>query len=157
CHRHRQVERLRQAGIRFPETRVLSTATEPGEWPSWVSSDGGWLKRGDVHAIDASDVVFVRGSPAAGDAVRGVRARGSPLAVLQRHVGGTVVKFYGVGDRLIGGFAPTGTPVELEPAAVAELRTVAAASARALGLDVYGGDCVVERSGALQIIDVNDW
>ena len=30
-------------------------------------------------------------------------------------------------------------------------------SARALGLDVYGGDAVVAEDGSISIIDINDW
>src|SRR5262249_32971446 len=91
------------------------------------------------------------------DLLRGFRARGIPLTVLQRHIDGTAIKFYGVGEELLGWFAPPRVPLHLDSAQVAELRALAVAGARALALDVYGGDCVVDRAGALQLIDVNDW
>ena len=38
-----------------------------------------------------------------------------------------------------------------------ELRAAATRLARLTGIDVYGGDCIVDREGRFFIIDFNDW
>lgn len=158
CHRHRQLERLARSGVRIPETVLLASVVEPpAAWPAWLEDDGGWLKRGDVHAIAGDDVAFVRGARAAREHLRAFGARGIERAVLQRHVAGTVLKFYGVGDDFFAWFPPAGTALHLEPDKLAELHELARAGARALALDVFGGDCVADDAGSFQLIDVNDW
>ncbi|HTO57275.1 MAG TPA: hypothetical protein VMJ74_05745, partial [Pseudomonadales bacterium] len=64
CHRHRMIERFAAAGVATPET-ILVDASTRSAWPRWLAMDGGWIKRGDVHATDADDVVFVRSEAAA--------------------------------------------------------------------------------------------
>src|SRR5262249_41635472 len=68
CHRHRQVERLRCTEVRAPESIVLpATVADRVAWPAWLEAKGAWVKRGDVHAVESTDVVFVRGSAEASD------------------------------------------------------------------------------------------
>ena len=103
------------------------------------------------------------------DAVRaalaGLAARGMRQAVLQPHVAGDLVKFYGIG----GNARADGTPAwfrwfyhknqtlaghPLDPVALG--RAVRRAAA-AMGLEVYGGDAIVTATGAIVLIDVNAW
>jgi hypothetical protein len=155
CHRHRLLQCLERAGVRTPETILLSDGTNGV--PQWLDVDGGWLKRGDVHATEASDVVFVRDGASTTAALAGFRARGIGQAVLQRHVPGIVIKFYGVGDGFLACFPGVEAPLALPPSRAAALHRLARAGAAALGLEVYGGDCVVDLDGELQLIDLNDW
>jgi len=37
------------------------------------------------------------------------------------------------------------------------IAALAARAAQALGVEVYGGDCVVDVNKALHLIDLNDW
>jgi hypothetical protein len=157
CHRHRLLESLRRAAVKAPEALVFDTARVPERWPAWLESAGGWLKRGDVHATEADDVVFVRDANEARGTVARFQARDIARAALQRHVDGTIVKFYAAGDRLIAWFPPS--DVELAPSAdqIEALSGVARSAAAAVGLDVYGGDCVLDASGGVALIDLNDW
>jgi hypothetical protein len=148
-HRCRMTERLAVAGVPTPETLVVRT---DAGWPEWLEDDGGWLKRGDVHATEPGDVLRVRGQAEASRALTELRARGIGAAVLQRHVPGTVLKFYGVVDDFVSWAPHAG-----EGVVARGLPGLAQAAARALGLEVYGGDCVVDARGALWLIDVNDW
>ncbi|MBI4514676.1 MAG: hypothetical protein HY699_02520 [Deltaproteobacteria bacterium] len=157
CHRHRMVEHFRQAGIAAPETIELGTSAAGLQWPSWLDGDGGWLKRGDVHATESGDVVLVRGAAAAAAAVAQLRQRGIARAVLQRHVAGPVIKFYAVADGWLAYYPALATPLQLTAAQLLELRALAAAAAGALGVEVYGGDCVACAGGGFQLIDLNDW
>ena len=103
CHRHRLVPALAAAGVPFPATDVIDLAAAAADRVAAspvvqaATAAGGrvWIKRGDVHAERADDVVMV---PAAGvaDAVAEFRARGIGRVALQADVAGPVVKFYGV-------------------------------------------------------------
>ena len=57
-----------------------------------------WVKRADVHNTQEGDVVFAddRGGACTRPSA-GIRARGIARAVVQPHVEGDLVKFYGVG------------------------------------------------------------
>ena len=159
CQRHRLLDHLERADVRVPDTVRLSLGNteSPATWPAWLDSDGAWIKRGDVHATHPDDVAFVRGVHAAADAATRLRARGIASAVLQRHVEGPVVKFYGVRDRFFSCFSASGVPYHVAAEITAELRVTAERASQAIGLEIYGGDFVVTMTGGVQVIDVNDW
>ena len=144
CYRLRMVERFSSVAVPQPawESAAKSFPTRLGSGP--------WLKRGDVHAMEAGDVrrIFIEAdwSKAMSDFSR----REIRQAIVQSHVEGQVYKFYGVGG---GFFRAFGLPPEREEAAAA----LAAAGARALGLEVYGGDGVCGADGSPTLIDFNDW
>ena len=156
CHRHRLRDQLARVGVPTPETLVLEGEAPPA-WPAWLITDGGWLKRGDVHATEPDDVVPVRGSAAAMEAMARMRARGIARVALQRHVEGRVCKFYGAANGFLATFSPGGTSLALAAEQLAALRALAMAAARAVGLEVYGGDCVFSPSAGVALIDLNDW
>src|SRR5204863_495599 len=98
-------------------------------------------------------------------ALRGLAARGLARAVLQPHVDGDLVKFYGIG----AGGGPHGEPPwfrwfyhkeqtlaghRFDERRLARLVRGAAA---ALGLEVYGGDAIVAPDGSSVLLDVNAW
>jgi len=148
CFRAETVRLLGAAGVPFPATSVIaSDAAAGGAAPCWV-------KRGDVHAMQADDVVFAADDAALAHAVAAFRARGIARVALQAHVAGPVLKFYGTAD---GRFFRAYTDLPEAPAPIARLSEIACAGARALGLDVFGGDLVVPADGHPVLIDVNDW
>ncbi len=151
CHRHETVRRLATTGVPFPATRLVSTSDDRA---TLVHLAPCWVKRGDVHAMAADDVVFARTPDALVAALDDFAARGIARAALQAHVEGVVVKFYGVAD---GRFFRCYTSGAEIPAALPTLWDAASAGAAALGLDVFGGDLVVDGDGRPVIIDVNDW
>jgi len=155
CHRHRMCEALAHAGVAMPETIVFATAA-PVAWPTWLAREGGWLKRGDVHATTAGDVRFVTGPAAAATGAAELRARGIPRAVVQRHVAGVVLKFYAVAERFFAWYPPAATAVAVTVPQEATLRDLAARAARALELEIFGGDVVAGPEG-FEFIDFNDW
>jgi len=156
CHRHRLSERLARAGVPTPETLVLD-AEAPAAWPPWLGDEGGWLKRGDVHATEPDDVVPVRSPATASEAMTRMRARGIGRVALQRHVEGRVCKFYGTANGFLATFSPAGASLALHAEELAALRRVATSAARAVGLEVYGGDCVLGTAAGVALIDLNDW
>ncbi|MGH7859918.1 MAG: hypothetical protein ACREQY_21540 [Candidatus Binatia bacterium] len=144
CFRVNLVERLSSAGVPHPRWRFAS-----GTFPADLGP-GPWLKRGDVHAMEAADVRRIFREEEWPGALEELSRRGVSRAIVQEHRNGEVYKFYGV----IGGFFRAfGLPAALtEPAAA-----LADAGARALGLAVYGGDGVCESEGTLTLVDFNDW
>jgi hypothetical protein len=160
-YRERMIAQLREANVAFVPSRLVSTgdAGVTARLPVWV-------KRADVHNTQDGDVVFAETPDALSEALAGLAARGIEGAVLQPHVAGDLIKFYGVGP---GGGGPDGGPPwfrwfyhkdqqlsghVFDPAHLARL---VRAAASALGLEVYGGDAIASGNGALTLIDVNAW
>ena len=155
CQRHRTVPALMHARTPFPESLLVDTAADPNI-PPWLSDGGAWVKRGDVHATEPDDVVFVDNAAAVRTALRRFRERGVERAVLQRHVSGTVLKFYAVYGRFFYCGCPQGNGT-LTSDVLHRIDALGREAARVLNVEVYGGDCVFGANGALTLIDLNDW
>ncbi len=159
-YRDRMVARFKEANIPFPRTRIVATVRGELEWFGPI-----WVKRADVHNTQEGDVAFAETERSLRDALGGLARRGIPRAVLQEHVEGDLVKFYGVGN-------PAGaeTPgfwfrwfyhkeqrLAGHPFDPAELETLTCRAATAVGLEVFGGDAIVPKEGQPVIIDLNAW
>jgi hypothetical protein len=157
-YRERMVAQLSEANVPFIESRLVSTDADAD-----VAAFPVWVKRADVHNTRDGDVVFADGPAPMRAALDALAQRGIPRAVIQPHVPGDLVKFYGVGAGADG--APAwfrwfyhkdqrlaGHPLDTDALA----RTVRRAAA-ALGLEIYGGDAIVTSTGQLVVLDVNAW
>jgi glutathione synthase/RimK-type ligase-like ATP-grasp enzyme len=144
---------LAGAGVPYPETRLIETAdTAAGLAPP----DGPyWLKRGDLHASVSADVQQVQSREALRAGLAGFRSRGIRRAVVQEHRPGAEIKFYGVSGGFFHWFFTSDPPSAAVSAAA--LQELGERAATAAGLDVYGGDIIVDPSGTLTLIDLNDW
>ena len=91
-YRERMIARFAKASVPFIESRSVATSGEAVTAPVPV-----WVKRGDVHNTQDGDVVFAEGQAAIARALEGMAGRGIPRAVIQPHVDGDLVKFYGIG------------------------------------------------------------
>jgi glutathione synthase/RimK-type ligase-like ATP-grasp enzyme len=158
CHRQRMLPLLTRAGVTRPDARLVRSDRPGRAALDWVESRGAqgvWVKRGDVHATEAGDVVRIEGAVAARQALTGLAARGVRHAVLEAHVPGLTVKFYGVvGTGFFRAYEGDGRDPLPAPPAWVELGE---AGARALGLAIYGGDLIVDAAGRPWLVDVNDW
>jgi hypothetical protein len=154
CQRHRTIPLLTAAALRVPPSVLVRTAAEP-VWPAWATA-GVWVKRGDVHATDPADVVFAPDSVTAGAALRAFHDRGIGRAVLQQHAPGMVLKFYAVTDRFFFCVPPADAALPA-PDVLLRVRELGARAARVLGVELYGGDCVVAADHQVSLIDLNDW
>jgi len=157
--RAQMLDGLARGGIPFPESVIVSTGSPvaDGFFPCWV-------KRADVHRTDDGDVTLAAG-PGDVERILGVMAaRGIARAVVQRHVPGDLIKFYGVAP------GPAGDPASWftwfyhreqtllrHPFDEGELARLAAGAAASLGLEVFGGDAIATAEGRLFVIDVNGW
>lgn len=165
CRRTVEVRLLQDAGTAFVRSRIVSDGVFPSDWDCFPC----WLKRGNAHAIDADDVRFVANRAEAELILEQMMRKDVSDAVLQEHVPGKIVKFYGVGrnrlfryrflESVSDGKFGLEAHNDLGTAEIneAEFHDAVADIAEILGVDVYGGDAVVTPQGSVVIVDFNDW
>jgi hypothetical protein len=147
-------------GVVFPNSVIIPTK---GKTVNILKPT--WIKRADVHNTQDGDVVFVTTQAQAEDALHTMANRGIAHAVIQNHIPGDLIKFYGIGDstRLDGAppwfqfFYHKDQQVKGFPFKPENLASLAQRAASSLGLEIYGGDAVATKTGELWIIDLNAW
>ena len=164
CGRAAQTELLQETGL-IPDSMICSTAGVPDGWKRYPC----WIKRADGHAVEQDDVRYIENAAQCAVAMHVLTGRGLDECVLQAHVKGWLVKFYGVrGMGLTDCYAasPADGKFGLEryndqpdcaSVDVQTLKAVAERISKILGVDIYGGDAVVGADGAITVVDFNDW
>jgi hypothetical protein len=115
---------------------------------------GIFVKSADHEALGSHQVIKIQGMAELRQALSALAAKGLRRAYAQQAVEGTEVKFYGVhGGRY---FAAVPDIVESNPALGRALAAAANRTAETLGVEVWGGDAIVNGS-KFAIIDFNDW
>jgi hypothetical protein len=127
---------------------ALTAALDPD------SGSGCWLKRGDVHAMQSADVVKVETKQHLERALEHFHCRQIEEILVQHHVAGDVIKFYGVGRDAFfyARFVDSGKVLQ-----AGALQDLAVRAAEAVELEIYGGDAVLTPEGSFVLIDLNDW
>lgn len=170
CTREKMTNLLIQHRIPYPESLIVDTSSPIVALLQEKNMQQCWLKRGDFHAIHKEDVSFARHPEEAQSILQEYAMRGIGRAVINRHLVGDLIKFYGVresdffywfypfdlhhskfGHEQINGKA-TGIPFSVE-----EMREICSEAATALHVEIYGGDCIISPDGEIRIIDLNDW
>lgn len=158
-YRHRMIEHFREANVPFIESRLVATEVMPPVVTAPV-----WVKRGDVHNTQEGDVVQAHSPRAVAAALAALAARGIARAVIQPHVDGDLVKFYGIGTAgtcseagWFRWFYHKDQTIAGHPLDPGRLGRLAHAAAAALGLEVYGGDAIATADGRLVLLDLNAW
>ena len=167
CIRRIMTEKFINGGIACPESFVIF---RPDGMPKGVPYPC-WLKRGDGCAQQKEDTCFIQSEEEAEACLASFWNRGIRSVVVNEHLKGDLVKFYGVAEtsffywfypsqcghrskfglEIINGDAK-GLLFEAD-----SLKVEADKAAAMLGVPVYGGDCVVQENGSVRIIDFNDW
>ncbi len=158
CHRVRLVEACAAAGVARPDYRIVATAEPPGDLDAWLERQVGgvWVKRGDVHATEPGDVVHAESAAEVRGALASLARRGLSRAVLEEHVDGRAIKFYGVrGSGFFRAYEAGGG--EVNACGHDGWPALCDSAACCLGLDIYGGDLIVTATGRAVVVDVNDW
>jgi 1L-myo-inositol 1-phosphate cytidylyltransferase / CDP-L-myo-inositol myo-inositolphosphotransferase len=169
-HRERSLRLLIEHGVPVPESRLLDgdlpVPRGVAETPLYSAC---WVKQASEHKTREGDVGFATDADSVQGALDRLRARGLTRAIVQRHVEGDMVKFYGVGGSdSVGGtgssgaswfqwFYPKEHPVQGHRFDPSALRDIACRAAEALELEVWGGDAIVTPRGDIFVIDVNAW
>lgn len=172
CTRERMTRLLLSHGVTHPRSIIVETGCNPVPQLEAAGFGNCWIKRGDFHAIHREDVTYVRHIEEAEGILKEYALRGIETAVVNEHLVGDLVKFYGVaGSDFFYRFYPTNTPGQhskfgLEqingqargiPFDEEHLYSICAAAAEILGISIYGGDCIVAEDGSIRLIDLNDW
>ncbi len=155
AYRKPLISLLAQARLPLPTSRIIPA--EEVEWSlSFERSSVYWLKRGDVHATQPKDVAKVTTREELVQALCHFRSQRIDEVLVQEHVSGQVIKFYGVGKGCYfrAFLASNGEDIT---AGMKPLSTLAYRSAEAVGLEIYGGDCILTEKGEILLIDLNDW
>jgi glutathione synthase/RimK-type ligase-like ATP-grasp enzyme len=156
CYRDLLGAGLMRAGVPIPEGALVRTSLPLDLKPlrALDMSAPVYVKRGDLHALGPGDVRRVEGREQLEQTLAHFTRRGIDLVYVQQEIAGTVVKFYGVGGEYFSAIPEDGQP--LEDSVKLSLERAARTAATALGLEVWGGDAVVNGQSST-IIDFNDW
>ncbi len=170
CTRERMTRILLGNGIPYPESLIVNTdeAIKPMLKKSGFKS--AWIKRGDFHAMHKEDVSYVRHPEEAQEVLQEYFLRGIKRAVINVHLEGDLVKFYGInGTTFFHWFYPfdlghskygweevngKSQGIKFD---VKQLKHICQQAATELNVEIYGGDCIINPEGEIRIIDFNDW
>lgn len=170
CTRERMTRILLGNGIPYPDSLIVDTneAVKPMLKKSGFKSC--WIKRDDFHAMHKEDVSYVRHPEEAQEVLQEYFLRGIKRAVINVHLEGDLIKFYGVrGTQFFYWFYPFDAghskygyeAVNGKSQGIKfdeqELKDICNRAADELNVEVYGGDCIVGADGKMRIIDFNDW
>ena len=161
--RHRMIALLERDAIPSPRSVFVATGEPLPENALPSRSAPVWIKRGDHHRTQADDVSFAEGSQPAATVLARMAERGIETAVIQEHVPGDLIKFYGVaapepsGEAWFQWFYHRDQELSRHPFDPDALAETAARAAGSLGLEVYGGDAIAAADGRLVVIDINAW
>lgn len=170
CTRGKMTKLLMDNNIPHPDSIIIDSTDDPTSKLEKMEVGAFWIKRGDFHAIHREDVAFARSITEAKEIVKEFAFRGIPNAVINEHLVGDLVKFYGVADTdFFFHFYPfdlSHSKFGLEeingaaneyPFDKEALKAACDKAGEVLGIKIYGGDCVVAKDGSFKIIDFNDW
>lgn len=158
CIRERMARILLGSGVPYPESWTVNTDEAIRERLTAAKAGSCWIKRADTHSMHKEDVTYVRHPEEAQEILQEYFLRGIKRAVINRHIQGHLVKFYGIaGTQFFYWFFPRNAesvPASFDPKM---LRTIAERAAEALDVTIYGGDCIVDPDGHATIVDFKDW
>jgi hypothetical protein len=170
CTREKMTRLLTAANIPHPRSIILQTDEDPVPALKEAGFDNCWIKRSDFHAIHREDVSYVRHLEEAESILKEYAIRGIETAVINEHLTGDLVKFYGVAgsdffywfypsDKLYSkfGYEKNNGTVNEFPFDRDYLQQLCNEAANVLNVKIYGGDCVIDEEGAIRLIDFNDW
>ena len=170
CTRERMTRILLGSNIPYPESLMVNTNEGVKDALEKAGFTQAWIKRGDFHAMHKEDVSYVRHPQEAQEVLQEYFLRGIKRAVINRHLIGDLIKFYGVqgtdfffwfypfdeGHSKYGHEAINGKSQGLS-FDQDYLKQICREAADALDVRIFGGDCIVSPDGSIRIIDFNDW
>lgn len=170
CTRERMTRILVGSNIPYPDSLIVNTDEVVKDALKKAGFSQCWIKRGDFHAMHKEDVSFVRHPEEAQEVLQEYFLRGIKRAVINVHLVGDLIKFYGVrdtpfffwfypydmGHSKYGHEAINGKSQGLE-FDKEKLKDICRNASEVLDVKIYGGDCIISPEGDIRIIDFNDW
>lgn len=170
CIRERLTRILIGNNIAYPESLIVNTNEVIIPMMKQANMERVWIKRGDLYAQHKEDVTYVRHPEEAQEVLQEYFLRGIKRAVINRHLEGDLIKFYGVyGTPYFYWFfhfdktyskdgSDTVEELPKHPSFDLEhFKAMCNKAAEALDVKIYGGDCILSPDGKITIIDFNDW
>jgi hypothetical protein len=158
-YRHRMVELFAQHHVSAPVSWIVATDASKRR-----PADCAWVKRYDFHATQPDDVIYAASEAGWRETLRRFSERDIPFVIAQEHVTGDLIKFYGVRSDAAAAdanwfqwFYHRDKGMLGHRFDVARLRQAALDAAAALGLEIFGGDAIIQANGEPMIIDLNAW
>ncbi len=150
CYRKNLFKILKENGLPIPKTWIYKAKEiDPSKWKGHF-----WIKRGDFHALQRDDVSKVESSEEMKKALLYFIKNSIDEVIIQQHLDGNVIKFYGVDKNYIRAFlSPRNKEFDLSK----DIIDVIFKAKDCLGLEIYGGDLVLSKENNFYIIDINDW
>ena len=141
------------------EQRYIAPGLQTIALYAQLAIEGGyWIKRGDVHNTCTFDVVYARNWKEAETIRREFESREIKDLAIQRHTDGDLIKFYGVGPgQWFTWFYHDPSTARRLPFELEDLAAQAELAAKAVKVEVFGGDAIVTPDGKIYIIDINSW
>ncbi len=147
--------KMQDAQILMPNTIVFDTDKFEKSYFEQMKSKKVWLKR-ENHSLHREDVTPIYSLAECECTIREFQKRGIKQCLLQEHVIGSEIKFYGLKDTdFFHWFYVNGEPHHKFNET--ELKSISARTSSLLNLDIYGGDAIITADGSISIIDFNDW
>jgi hypothetical protein len=151
--RHRLARRS-IGSVHQPFARVVQTAPAlRGSLDVTLDERAWWVKGGDLYASRREDVQRVEAADELVRVLDDFHRRGVSTAVLQEHAAGREIKYYAAP----GFFHWLDVGDAREPVTDATFKAAALGAGSALGLDIFGGDLILDDAGRATLIDLNDW
>ena len=164
CTRERLTRILIGSNIPTPDSLIVNTNEVVTERMKEAGMTKAWIKRGDYHTMHKEDVTYVRHTEEAQEVVQEYFLRGIKRAVINRHIEGELLKFYGVYGTPwfhcffhYGSREARGTDEGKPQFDHDKLKEVCTRAAEALDIKIFGGDAIILPDGTFTIIDFNDW
>ena len=166
CVRERMARILMGSNIPYPESIIVSTDEAIRDALTKAHISRCWIKRGDSHTMHNEDVTYVRHPEEAQEILQEYFLRGIKRAVINRHLDGELIKFYGIlGTPFFYWLSASNSSADRKRTSrqsapefdEERLKALCNAAADILDVKIYGGDCVVTSDGLIRIIDFDDW
>lgn len=155
CYRYNMNRIMEENNIPFPKSIIVNTDTKDFSFLDMLDSKL-WIKRGDAHAVQKEDVIFIDNKSKVPEALKVFCGRGLKRCAIQNHIEGDTIKFYSILEKDLFYWYTT----DLKYCAIFDegnLKQLANDSAKALGLEIFGGDAIITKESEIYIVDINDW
>ena len=165
CSREKFIEIFDKNKIRQPAYTHIDTTNNK----QFEIHFPGWLKKSEGWSCGIEDVQYIASEEDIEKALSTHAAKGCNNLIFSEHITGDIIKFYGVESEDFFQWYypdPSSTKFGLEKINGAAqkhtfdcklLREEAFRAAKALNINIFGGDCIVTESGKIFIIDFNDF
>ena len=169
CTRERMTRIIVGSNIPHPESFIVNTNEMVRNTLKKAGISQCWIKRADCHAMHKEDVTYVRHAEEAQEVLQEYFLRGINRAVINRHIEGRLVKFYGVKNQPFfyifypqeelakqshNIFATKNAKISAQEKAILDIAMLAAEE---LGVDIFGGEFILDNNNVAHLIDFNDW